>query len=336
MTIGVGRVAIAHSSDICREGASSPPHILKRESFSPDAACINDAPSLEYIRPPSSDASAIANRRAAALDDHIDHVMIAAGERACTQLKSKLPRLSAATLSRLANAIPLLLGLLSVAAMFTTPSAIIISTVVTLPTAFRIWIVARSMTTDRPLSRTLPVAPNEEMLVYSVIAALHQEAEVVDQLLSAIERLNYPAEKLDVIVVVEADDNATRAVITARNHRIPITVIPVPPGGLRTKPKALNVALPFARGAFVVIYDAEDRPERDQLRCALKAFRSADKDLACVQALLCIDTKSSWLARYFTAEYAGQFDIFLPRLAALGLPLPLVPRTTSEPQLYAR
>jgi cellulose synthase/poly-beta-1,6-N-acetylglucosamine synthase-like glycosyltransferase len=42
-----------------------------------------------------------------------------------------------------------------------------------------------------------------------------------------------------------------------------------------------------------------------------------------VQARLCIDTRTSWLARYFTAEYAGQFDVVLPKLAALGLPLPL-------------
>jgi cellulose synthase/poly-beta-1,6-N-acetylglucosamine synthase-like glycosyltransferase len=135
---------------------------------------------------------------------------------------------------------------------------------------------------------------------------------------------DYPAEKLDVIVAVEADDRETRATIAARNNRMPITVIPVPTQGPRTKPKALNVALPFARGAFTVIYDAEDRPEPDQLRRALQAFRAGGDDLACVQARLCIDnTADSWLARLFTAEYAGQFDVFLPGLAALRLPLPL-------------
>ncbi len=168
-----------------------------------------------------------------------------------------------------------------------------------------------------------PSTQDEQEPVYSVIAPLRGEARVVDQLLSAIERLNYPHEKLDVIIAVEAKDHATRAAITARKHRIPITVVPVPAVGPATKPKALNVALPFARGTFTVIYDAEDRPERNQLRAALKAFRSAGGDLACVQARLCIDTRTSWLARYFTAEYAGHFDVFLPKLAALGLPLPL-------------
>jgi cellulose synthase/poly-beta-1,6-N-acetylglucosamine synthase-like glycosyltransferase len=135
---------------------------------------------------------------------------------------------------------------------------------------------------------------------------------------------DYPPEKLDVIIAVEADDHATRAALAARRCPIPISVIPVPVAGPRTKPKALNVALPFARGTFTVIYDAEDRPEVDQLRSALRAFRAGGKRLACVQARLCIDnTADSMLARLYTAEYAGQFDVFLPGIAALRLPLPL-------------
>ena len=127
-----------------------------------------------------------------------------------------------------------------------------------------------------------------------------------------------------MIVAVEADDHETRAAIAARSNRMPITVIPVPAQGPRTKPKALNVALPFARGAFTVIYDAEDRLEPDQLRCALQALRAGGEDLACVPARLCIDNGADgWLAQMFTAEYAGQFDVFLPGLAALHLPLPL-------------
>jgi hypothetical protein len=95
----------------------------------------------------------------------------------------------------------------------------------------------------------------------------------------------------------------------------------VPSAGPRTKPKALNIALPFARGTFTVIYDAEDRPEPDQLRRALQAFRAGDDDLACVQARLCIDnTADSLLTRLYTAEYAGQFDVFLPGLSDISLP----------------
>jgi cellulose synthase/poly-beta-1,6-N-acetylglucosamine synthase-like glycosyltransferase len=104
----------------------------------------------------------------------------------------------------------------------------------------------------------------------------------------------------------------------------PFEIVIAPGAGPRTKPKALNAALPFVRGRYVAVYDAEDRPQPDQLRAALAAFRTGDDTLACVQARLTIDnTADSWLTRLFTAEYAGLFDVFLPGLAAFRMPLPL-------------
>jgi hypothetical protein len=102
-------------------------------------------------------------RRAVALVDSIDRVLIAAGARACEHLKSTSPRFSAATLNRLSNAIPLLLALLTLAAMFTTPATILLSIIVVLPTAFRIWIV-HSVTAamDPPRLGSFTVTPDEE------------------------------------------------------------------------------------------------------------------------------------------------------------------------------
>ena len=57
-------------------------------------------------------------------------------------------------------------------------------------------------------------------------------------------------------------------------------------GHPQTKPKACNVGLFFARGEFLVIYDAEDRPEPDQLKKAVIAFRRGGDRLVCVQAAL--------------------------------------------------
>jgi len=160
--------------------------------------------------------------------------------------------------------------------------------------------------------------------IYTVICALYREARVVDGLVAAIRALDYPIEKLDVKLVLEADDQETRQALARLDLGPPFEIITAPPVGPRTKPKALNVALPLARGSFTVVYDAEDVPEPDQLRRALDVFAAADARLACVQASLTIDnTADSWLARIFTAAYAGQFDAFLPGLAALHLPLPL-------------
>ena len=125
-------------------------------------------------------------------------------------------------------------------------------------------------------------------------------------------------------LVVEPDDRETQQAVAALDLGQPFTVIIAPRSGPRTKPKALNAALPFVYGSYTVVFDAEDVPEPDQLRRALDTFAAADRRLACVQASLTIDnTADGWLPRMFTASYAGQFDAFLPGLTALRLPLPL-------------
>lgn len=247
--------------------------------------------------------------------------------RASNQLRRTWPLMSAVSLNRYTNIIPFfILGLGSLASIVLAPTTLAMTFEVTLTLAFLAWLALRlvGIFVRAPARARIPHLPDRDLPTYSVIAALYHEAASVDGLLSAIERLDYPREKLDVILAVEADDHETLKAIAARRHRIPVAVIPVPNSGPRTKPKALNVALPFARGPYTVIYDAEDCPQSNQLRHALHAFQSGGDGLACVQARLCIDnTADGWLAGLFTAEYAGQFDVFLPGLSALKLPLPL-------------
>jgi hypothetical protein len=170
----------------------------------------------------------------------------------------------------------------------------------------------------------LPRMPDNSLPVYTVIAALYHEAASVAPLMQAIGGLDYPREKLDVIIVIELDDLETRTALARLGPMPHVQVLLAPAEGPRTKPKALNCALPFVRGSFTAVFDAEDRPDPGQLRAALDAFRSQATNVACVQASLCIENWSdSWLSRMFAAEYAGQFDVFLPGLAAFAVPLPL-------------
>jgi cellulose synthase/poly-beta-1,6-N-acetylglucosamine synthase-like glycosyltransferase len=103
-----------------------------------------------------------------------------------------------------------------------------------------------------------------------------------------------------------------------------VEVLLLPPGGPKTKPRALNAGLLAARGRLLTVFDAEDRPEPGQLRLALDAVRKGPENLACVQARLAIDNlDDGWLARHFAIEYAALFDVCLPALATLGLPIAL-------------
>ena len=163
-----------------------------------------------------------------------------------------------------------------------------------------------------------------DLPLYSIVVAIYNEADSVPALVEALQQINYPKERLDIKIAVERDDTRTRHALDQMNLAAPFEIVVAPSAGPRTKPKALNAALPFVRGQYVVVYDAEDRPDPMQLRIALAAFQAADNRLACVQARLTIDnTADSWLTRLFTAEYAGLFDVFLPGLAAFRMPLPL-------------
>jgi glycosyltransferase involved in cell wall biosynthesis len=177
--------------------------------------------------------------------------------------------------------------------------------------------------------RRPPVAPATQtgLPSYSILVPLYREARVLPGLLEGLAALDYPARLLDIKLVLEEDDAQTLAAARAlcgRPGAVPFEVIIVPPVGPRTKPKAANYALAFARGEYLVVYDAEDRPEPDQLRKAVAAFRAGPRSTACLQARLNFyNADHNWLTRMFALDYALWFDTLLPGLDRIGVPMPL-------------
>lgn len=160
--------------------------------------------------------------------------------------------------------------------------------------------------------------------VYTVLVALRHEAEIVPDLLVALGRLSWPREKLEIKFICEADDRATIAALRAHRLRPFVEIVEVPPGMPRTKPNALSFALPLAKGEFVVLYDAEDRPHPMQLVEAWERFRLDGPDLACLQAPIRIDNAGAGvLPAMFALEYAALFRRLLPYLSRRGLLMPL-------------
>lgn len=126
--------------------------------------------------------------------------------------------------------------------------------------------------------------------------------------------------------MVEADDTATQDAIQSTPRPDWLTALVAPTGAPTTKPRALNVALGLARPGLLTVYDAEDEPHPEQLREAAASFSCGPSELACLQAPLRIRTlgrAGSWLERQFALEYAALFEVILPALTRLGLPLPL-------------
>lgn len=159
--------------------------------------------------------------------------------------------------------------------------------------------------------------------VYTLLIALKDEAESAAQLSQAICNLDYPRNRLDIKLLVEMGDEDTWEALRAQAWPPGTELLIVPSGQPRTKPRALNYGLLRAKGEFVVVYDAEDRPHRDQLKVAVQAFRAGGSELACVQAPLVGDGDRGWIAGQWALEYAVQFGRILPGLASLGFPIAL-------------
>ncbi len=187
--------------------------------------------------------------------------------------------------------------------------------------------------------RGLPIAPDDripddELPMYSILVPAYNESNIIEKLIHNLGSLDYPKSKLDVLVLLEKDDVETVAVAKAMNPPEYVRIMVVPEGMPQTKPRACNYGLSFARGEYVVIYDAEDRPDPGQLRMAVGAFRADEferrqlhpdsRPVVCVQAALSyFNADFNVLTRMFAVEYALWFGAMLPGLDNSGIPLPL-------------
>ncbi len=160
--------------------------------------------------------------------------------------------------------------------------------------------------------------------VYTVLVPLYREKESLPHLLASLKKLDYPQSKLDIKLIFEADDTETIKAAMALKPAWNVEIIRVPPTDPRTKPKALNYGLRFARGEYVTVYDAEDEPEPMQIKKAVQTFRAMPGNVTCLQARLnYYNANHNILTRWFALEYGILFDALLPGLQALGIPIPL-------------
>jgi glycosyltransferase XagB len=166
--------------------------------------------------------------------------------------------------------------------------------------------------------------PAEGWPSYVVQVPLYKERHALPHLVKALGQLDYPKDKLDIQLLIEADDRDTQEALAKITIAPPFRVVSIPVSHPRTKPKACNVGLASAEGEFLVIYDAEDRPDPKQLKKAVIAFSRVPDNVACIQAKLSFfNSTRNLVTRCFTMEYAMWFDLCLPGLDRLRAPIPL-------------
>ena len=189
--------------------------------------------------------------------------------------------------------------------------------------------------------------PDDELPRYTTLHPMYDEANMIPVVVAAMEAVDYPRDRLECLLVLEERDGATVAAARAFDLPDHFRIVIVPAARPYGKPKACNYALQHATGDLAVIFDAEDRPEPQQLRKAAATFRAAERRgdrLGCVQARLVFDNEqplrdgegrtrrdddgydvrpTTWTSRLLGNEYAVHFDLVLTGLARLGLPVPL-------------
>ncbi len=192
---------------------------------------------------------------------------------------------------------------------------------------FNLFLITKSLHNPPELSFTdeeLSRIDESSLPVYAILCPLYRESAVLPKFLNSISKLEWPKDKLDVQLLLEENDLET--IDTARSIDLPsyVRIVIVPHSLPKTKPKACNYGLNSAKGEYLVVYDAEDMPEPQQLKKAYLAFQRVPEKVKCLQAKLnYYNTNQNLLTRLFTAEYSLWFEIILPGLQSINTSIPL-------------
>lgn len=203
----------------------------------------------------------------------------------------------------------------------------LLSTIYFLDVLFNLYLVLRSLQSPPEINFSaaeIAKVDDRKLPIYTILCPLYREARVLPDFLNAINAIDWPKEKLDVLLLLEADDTETIAVVDSLSLPPYFRKLVVPHSQPKTKPKACNWGLAHAKGEYVVIYDAEDIPDPQQLKKAYLAFSKSPREVICMQAKLnYFNPHQNLLTRLFTAEYSLWFDLSLTGMQSIDTAIPL-------------
>ncbi|HVT01509.1 MAG TPA: glycosyltransferase [Patescibacteria group bacterium] len=192
---------------------------------------------------------------------------------------------------------------------------------------FNLYLIGKSLAVPSEIlssEKEIEELRDKDLPIYTILCPLYKESHIIPHFLEAIEKISWPKEKLDVILLLEEDDKVSVEAVGKMKLPSYVRTVVVPDSMPKTKPKACNYGLGFARGEYVVIYDAEDIPDPLQLKKAYLGFRKVSKDTICLQAKLnYYNPHQNLLTRFFTAEYSLWFDVTLTGLQSIETTIPL-------------
>lgn len=138
----------------------------------------------------------------------------------------------------------------------------------------------------------------------SLLVPAHDEERVIERSLRRYLALDYPRDRLQVVVVDDGSTDGTAGIcarIAAEDERV--TIVRIPPGlGGRGKALALNRGLPACRHELVAVFDADNRPRRDALRWLVAAIQDG-AHVAAVGRVAKVNSRRTLLNRLSALDF---------------------------------
>ncbi len=138
----------------------------------------------------------------------------------------------------------------------------------------------------------------------SILIPAHNEAVVIERTLKAMLKLNYPKDKLEVIVINDNSSDGTGEIIDAYHANYP-HIIPVhvaPEDGGKGKSGALNNGFKVATGEIIAVYDADNTPESMAIYYLVLAMMNDKKAGAVVGKFRVNNSQKNLLTRFINIE----------------------------------
>jgi cellulose synthase/poly-beta-1,6-N-acetylglucosamine synthase-like glycosyltransferase len=175
----------------------------------------------------------------------------------------------------------------------------------------------RNLRRAKQRHRDQRVAEGEFLPSFSVVVPVKNEEKLVARLLEALSNLNYPADKVEIVVVEDGSDDDTFEI--CRRFALAHENVKVLQRSFSSgKASALNYGVKHSRGEVVAVFDADSVPADDALLNAAKYF--ADPTVAAVQGrTLSINSKENMLTQFISYEESVWCEAYLRGKDSLGL-----------------
>ncbi len=180
---------------------------------------------------------------------------------------------------------------------------------------FRFYNKISNMNID--LESDLRIFPN-----VSILIPAHNEEKVIARTIRSMVDLNYPKDRYEIIVINDNSSDRTGEILSRltmkyNENNIKVITTSKTDGG-KGKSNALNIGYKKSKGEFLVVYDADNTPEKNALKYLVYEITRNDKHAAVVGKFRTINKKKNWLTRFINIEtlsfqwmaQAGRYQLF--------------------------